>query len=82
MRQFTTIFYQLNYYLNIGGYLNQRQQQLLAFIREKKDIRLAEAVALFTDVSSRSVQRDLALLESEGLIEQSGRGKALIYSVL
>ena len=69
-------------YLNIGGYLNQRQQQLLAFIREKKDIKLADAVALFTDVSSRSVQRDLALLESEGLIEQSGRGKALIYSVL
>ena len=69
-------------YLNIGGYLNQRQQQLLAFIREKKDIKLADAVALFTDVSSRSVQRDLALLESEGLIEQSGRGKTLIYSVL
>ena len=39
-------------------------------------------IQILPDVSSRSVQRDLALLESEGLIEQSGRGKALIYSIL
>ena len=39
-------------------------------------------IQILPDVSSRSVQRDLTLLVSEGLIEQSGRGKALIYSVL
>ena len=32
-------------YLNIGGYLSQRQQQLLAFVRDKKHIKIVDAVA-------------------------------------
>ncbi len=69
-------------FLNIGGFLNQRQQQLLELVRDKKTVRLADASAMFPDVSSRSLQRDFSLLESELLIERTGRGRAIIYGIL
>ena len=69
-------------YLNLGGFLNQRQQQLLALVKERKAVKLADISTLFPDVSSRSLQRDFALLESEGLIERIGNGKLTAYSVV
>ena len=69
-------------YLNLGGFLNQRQQQLLALVKERKAVKLADIITLFPDVSSRSLQRDFALLESEGLIERIGNGKLTAYSVV
>ena len=69
-------------YLNLGGFLNQRQQQLLALVKERKAVKLADIITWFPDVSSRSLQRDFALLESEGLIERIGKGKLTAYSVV
>ena len=66
----------------MGGFLNQRQQQLLALVKERKAVKLADISTLFPDVSSRSLQRDFALLESEGLIERIGKGKLTAYSVV
>jgi Fic family protein len=68
-------------YLNIGGYLNQRQQALLELVRDKKLVRLEDAAALFPSVSARTLQRDFTLLESELLIERTGKGRAVVYGI-
>ena len=68
-------------YLNMGGYLNRRQQDLVELVREKGMVRLADAALLFPNVSGRTLQRDFKLLESELLIERTGRGKAVSYSI-
>ncbi|MEK7255343.1 MAG: Fic family protein [Bacteroidota bacterium] len=66
-------------YLKIGGYLNERQRQLLELVREKGAVRLPDAAVQFSEVSERTLKRDLRVLESELLIEKGGRGKAIVY---
>lgn len=69
-------------YLKIGGYLNERQKKLLELVREKDILRLADVVELVPNISLRTLNRDLALLESENLIEKIGRGKNVSYQLL
>ena len=69
-------------YLQVGGYLNERQRKLLDLIREQGMVRIANIVALFPEVTNRTLSRDLSLLESESLIEKIGRGKSMAYQVL
>jgi Fic family protein len=64
-----------------GSLLNERQRRLLAFIRERQMVRSADISAAFADVSNRTLNRDLALLESENLIKKIGRGKSVAYQI-
>ncbi|MEM7371609.1 MAG: Fic family protein [Bacteroidota bacterium] len=68
-------------YLNIGGYLNERQQKLLRFIKENGVIRIRDAILHFPDTSSSTLKRDLKLLESESLIERTGKGRSTAYRI-
>ncbi|MBI1228027.1 MAG: Fic family protein [Bacteroidetes bacterium] len=69
-------------YLNFGGVLNQRQQALLDLVRERKLIRLEDAAAIYPAISRRTLQRDFSLLESERLVERTGKGRAVVYGVV
>jgi Fic family protein len=69
-------------YLKIGGFLNVRQQKLLEILRDKKVFRLAEIENLFSEISNRTLIRDLKLLESERFLEKTGRGNAVVYQLL
>ncbi|MCC6725815.1 MAG: Fic family protein [Saprospiraceae bacterium] len=69
-------------YLNLGGYLNQRQQALLDLVRERKLVRLEDAIELYPDISRRTLQRDFGLLESERLVERTGKGRAVAYGIV
>lgn len=66
-------------YLTTKGYINERQRNLLEFIRERGVIRLPDAVQQFGEVSDRTLKRDLHLLESESLVEKTGKGKSIAY---
>lgn len=66
-------------YLRLTGYLNERQQQLLAFIQEKGIIRISDAETFLPDVSISTLKRDLALLIKEDQIEKTGKGRAISY---
>jgi Fic family protein len=68
-------------YLVIGGYLNERQQRLLEFIREQNMVTHTQVAPLFTDISPKTISRDLKLLESELLIEIVGKGKNTTYRI-
>ena len=68
-------------FLNIGGYLNERQQQVLEFIRKKGVIHISDLKEVFPDVSLSTLKRDLSLLGSESLIERTGRGRSTAYRV-
>lgn len=65
-----------------GSLLNERQRRLLTLIKERQLIRSADLNAAFSDVSNRTLNRDLALLESENLIEKIGRGKTVAYQIV
>jgi predicted HTH transcriptional regulator len=65
-----------------GSLLNERQRRLLALIRERQLVRSAELAADFPTISSRTLSRDLSILENENLIEKIGRGKAAAYQIV
>jgi Fic family protein len=69
-------------YLNIGGYLNERQRKLIEFIREKGIVRMPDIIEQIPSVSSRTLSRDMDLLESENLIERIGGGKNVTFQLL
>lgn len=66
-------------FLATKGYLNERQRHLLEFIRERGIIQLADAASVFEEVSDRTLKRDLKLLESEALVERTGKGRSTAY---
>jgi Fic family protein len=69
-------------FLQISGYLNERQRQLLDLIRTQGIISMVHAIERFPKTSERTLSRDFNLLESENLIEKIGRGKNTTYSPL
>lgn len=66
-------------HLLIGGYLNERQRNLVEFIRQQGVVSLTDIVPVFSTVSKKTLQRDLSLLESEYLIEVTGSRKSAAY---
>jgi Fic family protein len=69
-------------YLAVGGYLNERQRNLLEFIRKQGVVSLSEVVPIFGDVSKKTLSRDFNLLISELLIEQTGNRKSAAYRAI
>ena len=66
-------------YLVIGGHLNERQHNLLEFIRQRGVVVLSDVVPIFNGVSEKTLSRDFKLLESELLIEKLGSRKSATY---
>ena len=69
-------------YLLVGGYLNERQTHLLEIIRQRGVVKLSDLVPILSDVSSKTLSRDLKLLASEVLIEKVGKGRSLTYRAI
>lgn len=69
-------------YLTVGGYLNERQHQLLEFIRQRGVVSLSDVVPVFNQVSEKTLSRDFKILESELLVEKTGNRKSAAYRVI
>ncbi len=61
--------------------LNDRQKNALVYLMEKPDITRAEYVKL-NDVSIRTANYDLGVMEKLGFIERTGVGRAIKYRIL
>ena len=64
-----------------GGYLNDRQKTIKAFVVENKSVKLSDLSAAFPDISPNTLKKDLQYLRTEQVIMAVGRGKGTIYVV-
>ena len=69
-------------YMNIGGYLNDRQQQVLAFIQKEKKVVFRDLAKQFPNISASTIKRDLNILANDGRIEKQGAGRGMRYLIV
>lgn len=69
-------------YQRQAGYLNERQQRLLAVLRDHQPLRLSDLVVRLPDVSVNTLKKDLQHLVRERRVEQVGKSKATVYLIL
>jgi len=62
-------------------YVNQRQEKILAFLRENNRAQVWELKKIFPEVSKRTLRRDFEQLVRQGLIERKGERNATYYSL-
>ncbi|MBT6843456.1 MAG: DeoR family transcriptional regulator [Candidatus Melainabacteria bacterium] len=62
--------------------LNQRQKIILEILAKEGSANTASIVAAVEEVASKTIVRDLNLLQDLGLIKKSGQAKATSYSLL
>jgi Fic family protein len=63
-----------------GGYLNDRQKKVLAFITRNAPLKLADIVD-GTGFNRSTIKKDIAYLLSENNIKRMGRGKGTAYRI-
>ncbi len=68
-------------YRSIGGYLNERQKQLLKFIRENQPVKIGDAVKSLVEHNSASIRKDLQYLMQELEIEKHGNNRGTVYTI-
>lgn len=59
--------------------LNDRQQQIMEFIKEHKTIKVSEVETAMSNQSRNTLKKDLAFLVKEGLILKTGERKGTQY---
>ncbi|MDR1227381.1 MAG: Fic family protein [Prevotellaceae bacterium] len=64
-----------------GGYLNERQKILKAFIIEQRAVKFADLSAAFPDISPNTLKKDVQYLKAEQVITAVGQGKGTVYVV-
>lgn len=57
----------------------KRQHEILAFINEKKSVGIKDIARVFTDVSEKTIQRELGTLVQEGKITKRGSKRWSLY---
>ncbi len=58
---------------------NKRQEQILTFINDRKSAAIKDIATLFTDVSEKTIQRELGALVDSGQITKRGSKRWSIY---
>lgn len=58
---------------------NKRQNQILSLINERKSLGIKDIAALFTDISEKTIQRELLSLVEAGKITKRGSKRWSIY---
>lgn len=58
---------------------NKRQNQILSFINEKKAVGIKDIATLFSDVSEKTIQRELGALVEQGKISKRGSKRWSVY---
>lgn len=68
-------------YSNKGGYLNDRQKEIIRIIKKKQPARLSDIIEALPHYPKNTVKKDLIYLKNENYIEQAGKYKAAAYYV-
>ena len=64
-----------------AGLNSQRQEKILALLKEKIRLQVASLKEIFPDVSKRTLRRDFGQLLGEGIIERMGEKNNTFYQV-
>ena len=59
-----------------------RQEKIMNYFQEHKQVKLAEILGLFPDVSEKTVRNELTLLKDLKKITRSGNGNSSFYKML
>lgn len=68
-------------YKDKGGYLNDRQQQVLAVLQDHQPVKISDLAALLPDISINTLKKDLLYMVQQGILERIGELKATVYLV-
>jgi Fic family protein len=68
-------------YQSKGGYLNERQKNILEFIKTKEPVKLNDINTAFDSVSVNTIKKDLLYLKTENYIEAVGVKKGTVYVI-
>ena len=69
----------LKEYKDLGGYMNQRQKEVLGFIQTNQPVKLGDITPNFPQYSAASIKKDLQYLVTEFEIEKFGNNKGTVY---
>jgi hypothetical protein len=62
--------------------MNERQQKILEFLREKEKVQVWQIKQIFPEISKRTLRRDFKFLLKEGKIERIGQRNETFYRLL
>ncbi|HHJ50731.1 MAG TPA: DeoR family transcriptional regulator, partial [Phaeodactylibacter sp.] len=62
-----------------GGYLNPRQKELIAYLKEHQPLKLSDMAGAFKEVSIHTLKKDLQYMVKEQMVRRLGRGKGSVY---
>ena len=69
----------LKEYKDLGGYMNQRQKEVLGFIQTNQPVKFGDITPNFPQYSAASIKKDLQYLVAEFEIEKIGNNKGTVY---
>lgn len=59
--------------------MNQRQKNILEFIRKNRPIKVKDVSNQFIDESRNTIKKDLQYFQNESLISRIGKGRGTFY---
>lgn len=63
--------------------MNQRQEEILEKIKNKKAIKISDLIPLFKNkVTERTLRQDLKILAEKGLIRKKGANRTMVYCII
>ena len=71
----------LKEYRHLGGYMNQRQKEILSYIQTNQPIKSSDITKDFPQYSAATVKKDLQYLVNEFEIEKLGNNRGTIYKI-
>ncbi len=64
-----------------GGYLNDRQKNILAFIRRNQPVKISDIAKAFPDINIHTLKKDLQYMKREKAVRSIGKGKGTVYII-
>lgn len=68
-----------SHYKRKGPYLNERQKEVLAFIKNDEPVKISDVAIYLEGESRNTLKKDIQYLLQEGVIEKVGKGKGTTY---
>jgi len=68
-------------YSKLKVVLNERQQQIVAYVKEKETVQIKEIENSLENYSRNTIKKDLAYLVNEGILLKTGAGRGVRYHV-
>ena len=68
-------------YSKLKVVLNERQQQIVAYVKEKETVQIKEIENSLENYSRNTIKKDLACLVNEGILLKTGAGRGVRYHI-